>query len=73
MYNIFHSTEIGKNDENVRESSEISRNLSLVLEHPSRQDNKVLFNILKSKNVRKRRSKLNVKNIFITVISNRII
>jgi len=68
MYNIFQSIEIGKNDEDIRENSEISKNLSLVLEHPLRQDNKLQFNILKSKNVRHRSHKLSVKNIFITVI-----
>jgi hypothetical protein len=58
-------------DENLREGSEISKHLSLVLEHPSCQDNRMQFNVLISKNVRKRRTKLEVKNIFITVISKR--
>jgi hypothetical protein len=73
MYNIFQSRGIGKDDENVRESSEISKNLSLVLQHTLRQENKIHFNIPKSNNVRKGRRKLNAKNIFITVISNRTI
>ena len=73
IYNILQSTKVGKNEENVRESNEISKNLSLLLEHPLYQENKMQFIILKSNNVRKRRRKLNVKYIFITVFSKRTI
>jgi len=45
-YNIFQGTEFGKIYENLRESSEISKKFSLVLNHPLNQDNKMQFNLL---------------------------
>ena len=45
MYNIFQGTETGKNYENLRESCDISKNLSLIFEHRLHKDNKMQFNI----------------------------